>query len=140
MELTNPTIAALVEKKGNSFMYKVDVCFKPSIFGKFGQAILFDCGDELKYIRNITVTVEAREDKATDADDATCTTPNLDKIFRSQRNDIWNFGNSDIVDSFTGDKVSFTQLGFASLGEHKVEQNVSLSDPLTLDNYKERMR
>lgn len=141
MEILSPTALALTGKK-NYFTYKIDVKFKPNIYGTFRQNVIFDVGQDLKVVKKLVVEVVPPDD-STDASgdvEATCSSPTFDENSSFQVGGTWNFGNADIVDGFTGDKVAASKLGFALINGSKPEGLPStLSEPLNKHQYKEIM-
>jgi len=147
-----PTALALTGSLPDSFCYTVEVICTPDVFGTFRQTILFDFGGEPKLIRNISVEVVPPLDE-----DCQRTTPPAPKTGEKMTSSLfasnlktrgtWNFGNADIVDSLTGERVESSKLGFALMttpatrnrdpvvGDSREHQHL-----LTKENYRDRMR
>jgi hypothetical protein len=64
-----------------------------------------------------------------------------DNSSRYRMGGTWNFGNADLVDGSTGEKVDLSKLGFilANGKSQSAEFPSALVEPLTKQNYKERM-
>lgn len=139
--------AALVIAGGNdgSYNYKIKVVFTPEVYGNFRQTVVFDIGEKLKTIRNVSVDVVPPPDTDGDAgkhgNDSTSSPVDRNKGFRS--NIPWNFGNADMIDGNTGEKMPSEKLGFAlisSATSAKPETFMeNTKDPLSKNYYKERM-
>jgi hypothetical protein len=125
-------------------MYRVDLVFKPDVYGTFRQTVVFDFGDEVKAMRNVSVEVvpppdNEVEEKGSSTDPDRSTTPSFE-IGSSYRAGVtWNFGNAEVVDGMTGEKVPMSKLGFALIGKPKMDHADAMKEPLSLENYKERM-
>lgn len=130
----------------NTYTYKVKVVFTPEVYGNFRQAVIFDVGDDLKVVRNVTADVVPPPDSDIDGksggNNETSSSPvDMSKGFRN--NIPWNFGNAEMVDANTGEKVPSEKLGFALMSSSCVTKSESFmentKDPLSKTHYKERM-
>lgn len=126
------------------YTYKVKIVFTPEVYGNFRQSVVFDVGEESKYVRNVSVDVVSHQDP--DANSKTCVDTASSPIDRNKgfRNNIpWNFGNADMVDSNTGEKMPSEKLGFALITGASITRAESFmentKDPLSKEHYKERM-
>jgi len=125
-------------------MYRVDVVFKPDVYGTFRQTIVFDFGEDIKLMKNVSVEVIPSPDTEMDEKNAAesgrlsaSPPPDIGSSYRAGV--TWNFGNAEVVDGMTGEKVPSQKLGFALIGKPKVDSLDAVPEPLSISNYKERM-
>jgi len=131
--------------KANSYKYKVNVGFTPEVYGNFRQSIIFDVGSDPKMVRNLSVDVVAPLDsdaKKGGKEESSTTSP-VDRSKGFRTNVPWNFGNAEMIDGNSGEKVSSEKLGFALISNSSVSKPESFmentKDPLSKEHYKERM-
>ncbi|CAL8138318.1 unnamed protein product [Orchesella dallaii] len=136
---------SITGSKANSYKYKVNVAFIPEVYGNFQQSVIFDIGSDPKIVRNISVDVVAPLDSEADKVpcEGTSTSPvDRSKVYRT--NIPWNFGNAEMIDGNSGEKVSSEKLGFALISGSSLSKPESFmentKDPLSKEHYKERMR
>lgn len=139
--------AALAIAGGNttSYTYKVKVVFTPEVYGNFRQTVVFDIGNKTKTVRNVSVDVVPPPDSDPDAGKSTSehTSSPVDRNKGYRNNIPWNFGNAEMVDSNTGEKMPSEKLGFALISGSSISKPESFmentKDPLSKAHYKERM-
>ena len=146
----------------------IEVSFETTVFGTFKQTLVFDLKERLKDSnetppKKIKVLRELQADVVL-SDDMNYVDPDVfptkelgfEKVNAATKTDVrtggrprilnqsttWNFGNSEIVDSFSGNKVCSTKVGFAliSSGRPSPETVANVQDILTKHNYKDKMR
>lgn len=135
--------------KSHGYTYSVTVKFTPELLGKFRQSVVFDFGYEPKPVRNIGAEVYPPADDEEiagggDTADGTEITPpgggEEEGTVTKGPKGTWNFGNAEIVNGGTGERVPSQCLGFALINgvmKHSVVSETK--EVLTRENYKEKM-